>query len=84
MADFPGFNIDLHAGFILIYSNINYNYIGLGGLMYAIGTYLFTKVTTNEELTVATHWFVAGGTLFTLSGLFMQYRYYFVKSNSQI
>lgn len=65
LGDISGFNVDIHAG--------------LGGLSYAIGTYLFKAMTTDDEQISATNWFMAGGFFFTLSGLFMQYRYFFEK-----
>eukprot|EP00347_Sterkiella_histriomuscorum_P016938 403351276 len=52
-------------------------FAGLGGLFYLIGTYLFSQMTNYEDqLRNATHFFVVGGTFFTLSGLAMQKRYY--------
>jgi hypothetical protein len=60
--DFSGFNVDLWAG--------------LGGLSYAIGTWLFKDMVTISDLILAVHFFVTGGTCFFFSGAFMQYRYY--------
>ena len=64
-ADFPGFMIDVWAG--------------IGGLIYAIGTYIFSLAETNAEIISSASWFVSGGSSFFISGLFMQYRYYCVK-----
>lgn len=52
---------------------------GLGGLAYMIGSYLFlpSMAVTPEEVTRAAVWFLCGGALFTLSGLFIIYRYFF-------
>lgn len=65
--DLSGFNVDIHAG--------------LGGLCYAIGTYLFKNMQDDNDQITATNWFMAGGFFFTLSGIFMQYRYFFANSN---
>ncbi len=67
MEDFSGFNIDVHAG--------------LGGFCYAIGTYLFKNMQNDNDQISATNWFMAGGFFFSLSGFFMQYRYFFEKKN---
>jgi hypothetical protein len=52
---------------------------GLGGLAYMIGSYLFlpTIAVTESEILRAAIWFIAGGTLFTISGFCIIYRYYF-------
>jgi hypothetical protein len=60
--DFSGLLVDLCAG--------------LGGLCYYFGTVLFKNMITEYDQNIASHWFVTGGTFFTLSGLAMQYRYY--------
>lgn len=60
--DFSGFVVDLCAG--------------LGGLCYCIGTLIFESMVTDYDQNIASHWFVTGGTFFTLSGLAMQYRYF--------
>jgi hypothetical protein len=67
-ADFSGFMVDLIAGF--------------GGLFYAIGTWLFKDIVTERDQTIATHLFVIGGSCFTMSGLFMQYRYFCTKEKT--
>jgi hypothetical protein len=63
--DFAGFNVDLWAAF--------------GGLTYAVGTYLFAIGVTDKELTIASHVFVLGGSCFTISACFLQYRYFCTK-----
>jgi hypothetical protein len=68
-ADFSGFNIDLWAG--------------MGGLFYAIGTYVFKNTITSDDLLNAVNLFVIGGSCFFLSGVFMQYRYYCSKTENQ-
>lgn len=60
--DWPGAQVDLHAG--------------LGGFCYFIGSSLFVP-GSGASITDAAAWFIMGGTFFTLSGLFMIYRYYF-------
>jgi hypothetical protein len=60
--DWPAFGVDLFAG--------------LGGFAYFIGSCLFLPGSGSSLLTAAA-WFIVGGTCFTLSGLFMVYRYYF-------
>jgi hypothetical protein len=67
-ADFSGFMIDLWAG--------------IGGLIYAAGTWLFKDMITERDQTIATHIFVIGGSCFTVSGLFMQYRYFCIKEKT--
>ena len=51
---------------------------GLGGFAYMIGSYLFlpSMAVTPEEVTRAAVWFLFGGAFFTLSGLFIVYRYF--------
>jgi hypothetical protein len=67
--DFPGFNVDLHAG--------------IGGLMYLLGTWFFREVGENDDPTFAVGWFIAGGSFFSISGIFMQYRYYMAPKEIQ-
>lgn len=52
---------------------------GLGGFAYMVGSYLFlpSMAVTSDEITRAAVWFLFGGAFFTLSGLFIVYRYYF-------
>ncbi|CAF1226904.1 unnamed protein product [Didymodactylos carnosus] len=56
-------------------------FAGAGGIFYFIGTILFlpqfNKTDSDEGLSAII--FVIGGTCFTLSGLFLQYRHYFTK-----
>lgn len=63
--DLPGFGVDAAAG--------------LGGLAYMIGSYLFLPdiAITNDDVIRAALWFILGGLLFTISGIFICYRYYF-------
>jgi hypothetical protein len=67
--DFSGFIVDICAG--------------LGGLCYYFGTVLFRDMVTEYDQNIASHWFVTGGTFFTLSGLAMQYRYYLHPSETK-
>jgi hypothetical protein len=62
--DLPGFGVDAFAG--------------LGGFAYMIGSSLFLPsiAITDNDVTRAASWFVIGGACFTLSGLFLIYRYY--------
>jgi hypothetical protein len=62
--DLPGAGVDLTAG--------------LGGLAYCIGSYLFlpSMAVTDEQITRAALWFITGGAMFTLSGMFIVYRYF--------
>jgi hypothetical protein len=60
--DWPAFGVDFFAG--------------LGGFAYFIGSCLFLP-GSGAALVTAAGWFIVGGTSFTLSGLFMIYRYYF-------
>lgn len=64
-ADLPGVCVDAAAG--------------LGGLAYMIGSYLFLPeiAITDSDVLRAAVWFIVGGMLFTISGLFIVYRYYF-------
>lgn len=68
--DLPGFLVDVFAG--------------LGGLSYAIGTYDFMVAVTSDDLLDAVNLFVIGGLNFFLSGICMQYRYFFNKKNNQV
>lgn len=54
------------------------SFAGLGGLAYMIGSiYFLPQFDTSEAVTViAVVWFTIGGSLFTLSGLFLLYRYF--------
>jgi hypothetical protein len=63
-ADLPALGIDSCAG--------------LGGLAYMIGSiYFLPQFDTNEAVTMtAIDWFTVGGTFFTLSGVFLLYRYF--------
>jgi hypothetical protein len=61
LEDWPAFGIDLFAG--------------MGGFAYFIGSCLFLP-GAGAAVTTAVAWFIVGGTSFTLSGLFMIYRYY--------
>lgn len=65
LSDFPGFGVDLFAG--------------LGGLGYLIGCILLLPWydTSNGITAYAADWFIEGGISFTISGLFMLYRYFF-------
>ena len=67
--DFSGFNVDLHAG--------------LGGLTYAYGTWIFMKIATPADQVCAATVFVIGGLFFTLSGIFMQWRYFLSKNENK-
>ena len=60
MNDTPAFGVDLNAG--------------LGGLAYFIGSILF--LPSMGEYEQAAYWFVFGGSLFALSGLFLCFRYF--------
>lgn len=62
--DVPGVNVDLWAG--------------LGGLAYAVGSVQFLPEydTSDFATNVAATWFTLGGAAFTLSGLFIVYRYF--------
>lgn len=62
--DLPGVGVDLCAG--------------LGGLAYFVGSYLFLPsiAVTEGQILRAAIWFLTGGSLFTLSGLFIVYRYF--------
>lgn len=59
--DWSGVQVDLHAG--------------LGGLSYFIGSCMFLP-GSGATVTAAAVLFICGGTFFTISGLFMIYRYY--------
>jgi len=63
--DYPGFFVDAFAG--------------LGGLSYAVGTYYFKNALTGDDMIDAVNLFVIGGLSFFISGLSMQYRYFFHK-----
>ena len=65
-ADFSGFFVDLFAG--------------MGGLIYAIGTYLFSIANDDDHFNSAANFFVIGGINFFVSGCFMIYRY-FIQNN---
>lgn len=64
--DFSAFNVDLFAGF--------------GGTCYLVGSKLFLsqETTISPEIiaSMASDWFVLGGSCFTISGLFMTHRYF--------
>lgn len=60
MNDTPALGVDLNAG--------------LGGFAYFIGSILFLPSFGQYE--VAANWFVFGGLLFSLSGMFLMYRYF--------
>lgn len=64
LADVPAVGVDLCAG--------------LGGFAYMVGSYLFLPsiAITNEAVIRAAVWFIAGGSLFLLSGIFLAYRYF--------
>ena len=68
--DLSGFFVDLFAG--------------LGGGCYAIGTYYFQYVVTDEDEIYAANWFLFGGIFFTLSGFSMFYRYFLKKKNEGV
>lgn len=63
--DWPGFGVDTAAG--------------LGGFAYMVGSYLFLpeNATTDEEIYLAAVWFIIGGSLFSISGFCIIYRYFF-------
>jgi hypothetical protein len=63
--DLPGFGVDAAAG--------------LGGLAYMIGSYLFLpeNAVTESQILLAAVWFIVGGSLFTISGICIVYRYFF-------
>ena len=63
--DLPAFGVDLAAGF--------------GGLCYFIGSIYFlpSNDTSDRATIVASNWFVGGGVSYTISGIFMVYRYFF-------
>lgn len=63
--DLPGFGVDAAAG--------------LGGLSYMIGSYLFLpeNAVTDSQILRASLWFIIGGSLFTISGICIVYRYFF-------
>eukprot|EP01038_Epipyxis_sp_PR26KG_P012356 gene12356-16571_t len=52
---------------------------GIGGFNYLIGSVYFLPEynISNSIEKIASNWFVAGGIFFTLSGIFMFYRYFF-------
>lgn len=54
-------------------------FAGIGGLAYAVGSaYFLPQYDTSDAVTIlAATWFTFGGSAFTLSGLFIVYRYYF-------
>jgi hypothetical protein len=60
MSDTPALGVDLNAG--------------LGGFAYFIGSILFLPSIGQYEQ--AANWFVFGGLLFSLSGMFLMYRYF--------
>jgi len=60
MNDTPALGVDLNAG--------------LGGFAYFIGSILFLPSIGESEQ--AAHWFVFGGLLFALSGIFLVFRYF--------
>ena len=49
---------------------------GLGGFAYCVGSGLFLP-GSGAAVTTAAGWFIFGGTCFTISGLFIIYRYFF-------
>lgn len=55
---------------------------GLGGLFYAIGSIYFLPEydVSNAVETTAAIWFIFGGIAFTISGVFMIYRYFFTRN----
>jgi hypothetical protein len=66
--DWPAFGIDAFAG--------------LGGFAYMVGSIFFLPYyDVSDEVTwIAAFWFNLGGIFFTLSGIYMFYRYFFTKN----
>ena len=62
--DMPAFGVDLCAG--------------AGGFAYMVGSIYFLPIynVSDEIENLATNWFMVGGSLFLLSGVFLTYRYF--------
>lgn len=55
---------------------------GLGGLMYFIGTFVLEKAANDSDYTVpGVIIYCLGGTFFTISGIFLNYRYFIRKKH---